>query len=411
MQVLPSNSSLQKIILQDGPAGTALELTLGQTINARVLRIATDGQFLLESGSQRFFARSDLALTPGDEIALKVSNVGPSIELQLLPDTSQATAETNAIAALLQATVHSTNDTPAFKAAELLSALQKILQAQPSALSPTYTGPLSRLLLPLSIGPDADELMASLKNHLENSGIFFESKLRMLLENLENSSSPSLETLRGDLKTLLGLLSETRAPTEKPHFGGGQTMSGVPSATVSRHHLPEQSSAEDVVAQSKNELLEQKEALAQQLLSRQALAAFHSLVHGSFQTQLALLFGDQQTESKVRFFKDSSQEKKRGGGSIPLGISIQLDLPATGKLEASAQWHGSHIQGTLIVRDAEAQALFQSHVDELKTRLEATGFDQVLLRITVDPVHLYQTRSDTTVSTVGMNRSLLNLKA
>jgi hypothetical protein len=186
-------------------------------------------------------------------LTLRVSNVGPSIELQLLSNSSRAMTETAAITALLQVIGRSTSNTSFFDATQLL-ALQTVLQAQPSALSATQTGPLSRLLLPLSIGPDAHELAASLMHYLENSGIFFESKLRALLENLEDPSRPSLDALRGDLKTLLGLLSGIQSTSKAPHLSNSPAMASEQTA-ISRHHSPEPSPAESIVAQSKQEVL------------------------------------------------------------------------------------------------------------------------------------------------------------
>ena len=103
MQILPIDPSFQRIILQGNAGAEGIPLTLGQQITATVMKINAEGQLLLELGSQRFWARSELPLTEGQEITLKVNKLGPTIELRLIDSPAKAPVENYALVTLLQA--------------------------------------------------------------------------------------------------------------------------------------------------------------------------------------------------------------------------------------------------------------------------------------------------------------------
>ena len=55
----------------------------------------------------------------------------------------------------------------------------------------------------------------ALRNLLENSGLFFEAKLRVLLETLKSTPDSALKDLSADLKTLLGRIGKALEMAEQ----------------------------------------------------------------------------------------------------------------------------------------------------------------------------------------------------
>lgn len=534
MQVLPIDPSFHRVILQGNAGPEGVPLTLGQQITATVLRIDTEGQLLLDLGFQRFWARSELPLATGQEITLKVNHIGPTIELQLLDNAAEPSIENYALAALLKAGGGGPISSSSIDSAKLLEGLQQLLKLGQPPLSESQNAQLAQLLQPLSMSADAGALAGQLKNLLENSGVFFEAKLRVLLQTLDTSPEASLQQLASDLKALLGhlnrnladalpasplqgsefvrspaaaasesnsafigplessLLTPHRTPApdsapsafslpreeapeivvglqgildklgdlathkalaslvqdlrsviaalepekslsdKKPAVStAGSSQSTNPAQPAQRdialsqqlpglaarlnEMMPELESSSDPKLQkllpelkalisstggpapsSRDEsvewkalLLDQKNVLAQQVLSRQAEAAYHRLNDGGLQVELPLQFGSSSTSARIRFFQESAKEEPLSS-ERPLSINIYLDLPNTGKLEASARWYESQLQATLFVRDEAVKAMFAQRLEELAEALEVTGYTTVQLDVSIDPMRLYK---------------------
>ena len=153
---------------------------------------------------------------------------------------------------------------------------------------------------------------------------------------------------------------------------------------------------------------EQSQALSGEVLSRQTEAAFEWLKNGTLQAELPMRFGPYTTRTKIRFFQEK-HDGRDGHSRRPLTINVYLDLPATGKLEAWAQWEGSRIQATLYVRDAATREMFETRLDELTASLREAGFSTAALDVKVNPTRLYRIQ-ETTEPTPPMEGSLLSLR-
>jgi hypothetical protein len=211
MQILPIDPLLQRVILQGNRSPEGLQLTLGQQIAATVLRINEEGQLLLGLGGQKVWARSDLPLMEGQELQLRVNQNGATVELQLLNTTAESPVENYELASLLQARGGRAGDaTGSSDPARLLEALQQLLRSDSQLLTESQSLQLRALLEPLTLGSDATTLFPQIKNLIENSDVFFEAKLRTVLEALDASPETALQKVASDLKLLLAQV--TAAP-------------------------------------------------------------------------------------------------------------------------------------------------------------------------------------------------------
>lgn len=237
MQILPIDPSFQRVILQDNRGPEGLQLTLGQQIAATVLKINEEGQLLLGFGAQKVWARSEFPLAEGQQLQLRVNQNGATVELQLLDTTAESVVENYELASLLQAGGGKSGTAPGESdPALLLKALQQLLKSDNHLLTEPQSRQLRALLGPLIVGSDAKTLLPQIKNLIENSGVFFEAKVRTVLEALNASSETALQKVASDLKLLLGQLqqppsSSTSAAPSEAHLAGN-TPPCLPFATM-----------------------------------------------------------------------------------------------------------------------------------------------------------------------------------
>jgi len=217
MQILPIDPSFQRVILQGNRGPEGLQLTLGQKIAGTVLKINEEGQLLLGFGAQKVWARSELPLAEGQQLQLRVNQNGATVELQILNVAEGSAVENYELATLLQASRGGDAAAPGESdPARLLVALQQLLKSDRQLLTEPQSRQLRALLEPLAVGSDAKTLLPQIKNLIENSGVFFEAKLRTVLEALTASPEMALQKVASDLKLLLGQLQQSPSPSTSP---------------------------------------------------------------------------------------------------------------------------------------------------------------------------------------------------
>ncbi|HET6961155.1 MAG TPA: hypothetical protein VFJ27_01595, partial [Terriglobia bacterium] len=224
MQILPIDPSFQRVILQGNRSPEGLQLTLGQQIAATVLKINEEGQLLLGFGAQKVWARSEFPLIEGQQLRLRVNQNGATVELQLLDTTTDSIVENYDMATLLQARA-GRGGTAAGEAdaTRLLEGLQQLFKSNSRLLTDPQSHQLRSLLEPLTVGSDAKTLLPQIKNLIENSGVFFEAKLRTVLEALDASPEAALQKVASDLKLLLGQLRQPASPSSPSTPPAAQT--------------------------------------------------------------------------------------------------------------------------------------------------------------------------------------------
>jgi len=226
MQVLPIDPSFQRVILQGNHSPEGLQLTLGQQISMTVLKVREEGQLLLGFGAQKIWARSELPFVEGQQLQLRVNQNAATVELQLLGTTRGSDVENYELAALLQASggLDGTGQGE-FDSKRLLQGLQQLMRPDGQLLTENQSGQLRALLEPLTVGSEPKILLPQIKNLIENSGVFFEAKLRTLLEALNASPEAALQKLASDLKLLLGHLHRPLQAAETPPSLSEETKS------------------------------------------------------------------------------------------------------------------------------------------------------------------------------------------
>ena len=358
----------------------ALTLAIGQEFTARVLKIETEGQLLLSLGGKRFYAKTELPLQEGQEIRLQVAQPGPPVELRLVPERIEPGVQNVQLAALLVALRQGFKTGETLGPERFLQELQQLVRSRGAELNETQRSQLEKLLLPLALGPRSEETAGMLRNLLENSGLFFEAKLRVLLETLKSTPDSALKDLSADLKTLLG------------RIGRALEMADQLPASIDKGLIDQQ-----------------KTLLSEQLLSRQAEVAWQWLKDGSFVAEFPLLLFSEPASARVRFFAKPNKSSTKNQRS-PHCIDILLGLPYLGRMEAWAQWIDGQIEVRLYVESPKIQQEFKTQLPDLETALQKAGFEKVELELRADPVRLYRSEWQT-LEPVVEEGSVLNIKA
>ncbi|MEW5976849.1 MAG: flagellar hook-length control protein FliK [Acidobacteriota bacterium] len=249
VDLLEQRLQILKTAITDG-----LTLELGSQHPVQVLKVDPSGQVLLDLNSKKFWAGTSLPLEVGQKLQVQVAQTSPVIELRLIPQDLPATLVNGPLAEILghRGALPGKVD-PADVESWLNSLKAELLGHRPS-LNSEQLQQLERLLAPLELSSNSQEIVPQLRNLLENSGVFFEAKLRALLESysarIAQSESPSesadtvLGKLAEDLKVLLGTLSrnapqggaETRPALlnlqAEPSTGDALPLSAGPLAAV-----------------------------------------------------------------------------------------------------------------------------------------------------------------------------------
>jgi hypothetical protein len=210
MPLLPIQPVSPRNVVVSTTAVEGLQLAIGQEVSARILAINAQGELLLDMKNRRLWAESDLPLQPGRTMNMKVLETSPSIQLQLIsaPEVPESPQELTAMAQLILAQKTETELETEFHALPLLEALKNLLPSSDGGKPNIPLEQLKQILAPLTAGEDPRQFLQNLKIQMENSGLFFEARLRTLLETFSAAPEGALGKMSSDLKVLLGQVNQ-----------------------------------------------------------------------------------------------------------------------------------------------------------------------------------------------------------
>ncbi|QSA98833.1 flagellar hook-length control protein FliK [Methylococcus sp. EFPC2] len=204
-----------------GAGDLLAQLQPGQLLDARVESRLAPTAYLLSLGDSgpSVRARSDLDLAPGQRLKLEVIKLGDVPQLRVLPQAIQDDPTSQAIQSAIRSALPRQAGLN-----ELASTLLETLQQPASTLAATsrtdtLTSTLRTLLDSLATRSDLTT-PAGLKKAVENSGLFFESRLAAYGRD-DQSPAPPID-LKGRLLNLVQQL-ETRLSVGNPAADSSHT--------------------------------------------------------------------------------------------------------------------------------------------------------------------------------------------
>jgi len=333
MQILPISQNKQDSSLLVSTKNMPL-LQAGEIVQAEVLTV-TDTEVAIRLRNTILEARTDLPLKKGDVLSLLVEEEGQEIRLHLVPGDS---TELGSIKNVILSALDSLKGLkPAPDDVHLLS---DIIATMPQSLKDTLPGlnALEKMMTSLE-GLSG----ALLKTIVQDSGVFFEAKLRLTILGEGQESTEGVQKLqelaKNDLKAVLLSLKE--------ELGNSAVM----------ERLIQNGTPADTIAAVVDNLLKNVEFL--QLQSR---------LSNTLQVLVPFVWRDLKDGELI--FRESERERP---GEPAYLCTVSLNLERSGKMCAHVLFQTGQIYVDILTENETFSKLLQSHAALLKDRFDTVG--------------------------------------
>ncbi len=311
-----------------------IALQTGETVQAEVLTV-TETAVAIRMKNSVIEARTNLPLKEGEVLSLLVEQTGQDIQLRVLQgnDGSPGSFKSAILAALdtLKGLEPASNDIEILTSF-IANASEEIMQTLPGL------NILEKLM------PSVEVLSGNvLKSAVEGSGVFFETKLRLLLSEPEQDSP----TVNGKIQDLVNndmkaaLLSLQEALGDKD-LVGRLLQSGVQT---------------DRLTAAVDNLLKNTEMLQLQSKLSDTLQVF-------------VPFAWQNLKNGELIFRESGRE---GPGEESYLCTINLDLENIGRISAGVLLQAGKVYVDMIAEDGKFSEILQDNSEQLARQFEALG--------------------------------------
>ncbi|HET6516095.1 MAG TPA: flagellar hook-length control protein FliK [Thermodesulfovibrionales bacterium] len=374
------------------PTGRTLSFVIGDTLKADVLNMVKDGTVSLRIGREIISAKSEIPLTKGDMVLLKVLGFEGDLKLQFLG------VESKSISQNIEPQKSLPQDGQSAIPARIFTMLSGLSDAELSGRDVRLLTEIFRSL-PEKVRSDFPELKLLedtlpeieglnnqlLKTSVENSGILFETKLKLAALSASDGETISPEqtemseevrteepgTLadsplegkdgssrdKGITEDLKGLLLRTREIIRDPEVIGSLKMLGI---------KPEQA-AQVIDRIAKNIEVFQLTSKMNDMLYTFLPLSWHELRDG-----------------EVIFKKSKNTDNK----SNTYYCTVNLDLERAGKISISVTLYNNSFYVSFKVDNEKTCSLLQSHTVLLEKRFADAGMSLKAVNLTTEEIVL-----------------------
>lgn len=338
-----------RVLMRDQQQEKAtLQLRVGDIIKGKVIKLLPEGKALISLKGAHVVTRSQVSLSPGQEIFAKVQSLGSEIKLGLLSKQARVQAEF-----LRMLASHWQSGEPLGKLAEELAKSAAALRAS-NALSSKESSLIDRILALLGRGSgnDAETLAARLASLAKNLGLSYEASLAravtlgtpilVLKRQLQKSLKPNLERL-------VSMVSQRLWEIQ---VGSDQTARSLLERLLS-------------VCRSLEENVEFQQ-LANHFLQKQGAQLY---------MQLPLSFMGEQGLAELTIGSKGEGSKD---GNIDLErrqVTLLLDLTGLGRVKAIASINAKKISCLIATQSSAVRDYIAERSGALVERLQAVGFE------------------------------------
>jgi hypothetical protein len=390
---------------------------VGQILQLTVLEVTAPGRAVLMMAGQRFEAQTDATLAPGQRLTVRVESGQAPQVLRVLPPPDEAA---QASATLRQALATLLPGAGSLR--EAVESLATLARApQPPSITPGPPLPpaattAARTLLSTLPTPAQVSTGAGLRAAVENSGTFLEARLA--------ASTPGQPAPRADLKAQLLLLAnllpratgrpealaappppgaatgEPRAtvpgppptagpPTLSPPAGGPASPPPVPATRPEGRPAagPEGAAGTppptSVVPDAARAGAETEAALARIELNQLRAVPRGEGAPPGWLVEVPVRSGDRQDLLTLRVEPDPRTDPD--GHPRGWSVSLSLDLPELGPIQARVGWQARTVTATLWAERPETLERLGRHSGELADALRAAGLEPAAIRCLPGP--------------------------
>jgi hypothetical protein len=319
-------------------------LSVGQTVEARVMERLDDGRFTVRIGAQHLTAEAQPTLRPGQTMTLRVDSLSPRVLLSVVsPPEERIAAEYLRVfrsnpEALAQSLVELTEIVSGPRSADLSRLagrdhLAAILDALGSAM----------------LGREKMERGFSLHEAVRSLGLELESDLRKALESPGGHRDiPPPASLRESLKPgLMKLIDELQAKL--------QSVETQPAD-----------------AKAIRELTPALERTVRAIESQQVLNVHFQETEGKLLIQVPLILPGLAGKADI-FIRDEDWRPGRGGRKESFRVVFALEMDALGDVMAHAHFHGKAVTCRIQCENEEVTAFVTGLLPGLEEQLRQIG--------------------------------------
>ena len=320
-------------------------LSIGQTVEARVMERLDDGRLIVRIGANHLTAEAEPTLRPGQTMTLRVDSLNPRVVLSVVtPPEERIEAEHLRVfrsnpEALTQSLVELTEIVSGSRGADLSRLagrdnLAAILDALGSALP----------------GREKMERGFSLREAVRSLGLQLESDLRKALESPggEHRDTPPA-SLKESLKpSLMKLIDELQAKL--------QSVETQPAD-----------------AKAIRELTPALERTVRAIESQQVLNVHFQETEGKLLIQVPLILPGLAGKADI-FIRDEDWRPGRGGRKEAFRVVFALEMDALGDVMAQAHFRGKDATIRIHCENDSAALFVEGLLPELEKQLSAAGY-------------------------------------
>jgi hypothetical protein len=377
-------------------AENAIRLRVGDELTGKVLRLESDGRLLLDLVSFRVLAHCAVAVQPGQELRLRVIKTELPLHLQVLEGQSDdsLTPPRLMLSDVLAPAEHQ----------RLGGIIGRLLQLQGSQ-APDPSIPvdvieamarINALFDPLPLNRSMEYIIRWLRATLQDSGLFFESKLAdAILEasnpTAEGALKPASQDSRHQAAANPGVIGSAVQKDVK-----GQLMmlrsflASAPEALPPADVLTEKEVAflRDAVQRLLSHVEEQQDRIIQRFGENNVY-------------QVVSHWVPVESQSKPIRLKLYYPRKKNSRYGQPQKIALLLDLDRMGPVRVDMAMIGRTLRIDFSVQDQRALEALRSHTDTVAVALQGV-FDQILIetRLAMAKIQKFETE-DADAAAVG----------
>ncbi len=326
-------------------APSVLPLTLGEMVEAIVGAKTGTSRFLLTIRNSTLSAYSDLPLSRGEKLTVRVEQLQPQVVLSIVRNADSSSSIISRYASWSRANPEALKDI--FTLGREIFGEGVRLEALPERARSIMAGILNSIDSFMTTGASAKDTF-SLKNYLTNLGLMLEFDLRKVIEGKKEIKDLNREVL----KVLFQRLSE--------ELKAGQSK---------------ENSAEDIHNILK--ILDFSEKAIRTLEGLQIINTQSEADEGRIFLQIPVVFPDDVRTADL--FVRTEKDNMEAGGVKRYHVAIFLSLDTLGEMMADATLTGNKLLCVFKFENPAAREFVSGFTGELERNIMEIGFGDVLL--------------------------------
>jgi len=321
-------------------------LSVGDTVEATVIKALPGNQYLLNIKNSSMLADSQMPLTAGEKITVQVEKLTPGILLRVISATQSEAAVINKYLLL-----HRSNPVAL---GEIFSKIGELL-ANSKSLPPSLTiistnlEKISQLSGKILVSGITQPHVNNLTDYAKSLGLNMEHDLVKCL--VQGSKIPNGDDQTSVKRLFMDILQNLKA------------------------FMGDASNIDDALLNQLKQLRSFTEESISSLETRQILNVLSRESDGPYILQLPFAFPEGVRMQDIYIDRENEQGKEDEGKTASFRMTIFLDLDQMGEITLDARFQDKKIDCVFHCQNEDISHFVGSYLDELKVKLEGAGYD------------------------------------